>query len=230
MTWDEYARNPAVDAAISRLVYGLGWFYLICALAAAFISRLGRWGRALMVAGSIGLVFLALAYTKDRFYHFGQFFEYALQFGSPLFLIFLLKHGITDRLVLTMKIATSLTFTCHGLYAIGYYPVPGLFMSMTIHILDTDAAQTIMFLKTAGILDYLVAVGIFLPARFSRWFLLYAVFWGAATAAARVLGNFYWQFPLDSLHQWVYEMVYRFPHFLIPASLFLQARAQRQRG
>ncbi len=223
LSWDEFARNPAVDAGIRSVIFGLGVFYLLCALTAVFVKKTGRRGRGLMIAGSAALVLLAVAYTKARFYHFGQFFEYTLQFSSPLFLVYLLGNGLTRRLILSMKIAIALTFTCHGLYALGYYPVPGLFMSMTIHILGTDASQTLFFLKTAGILDFLVAIGIFLPAKFSRWFLLYAIFWGGATALARILGNFYWQFPLDSLHQWAYEAVYRFPHFLIPAAVWLVA-------
>ena len=220
MSWDEFARNPAVDAGVSAFVYGLGWFYLLCSLAAVFIQKLRDWGRGLMVAGSAGLLLLALTYTKARFYHFGQFFEYTLQFASPLFLVYLLKNGLTGSLVSWMKLAIALTFTCHGLYALGYYPVPGLFMSMTIHLLGTNVDQSLAFLKIAGILDFVVAAGIFLPARYSRWILLYALFWGGATALARVLGNFYGQFPLDSLHQWVYEMVYRLPHVLIPAALW----------
>lgn len=227
MSWDEFARNPAVDAAVRKVVIGMGGFYLVCAVGAVFVRKLGRWGRTLMLTGSLALIFLAVAYTKARFYHFGQFFEYALQFSSPLFLIYMLKNGITSRLFLWMKIAIALTFTCHGLYAIGYYPVSGLFMSMTLHILGTDASQTMLFLRTAGILDFVVSVGIFLPSRFSRWLLLYAVFWGGATALARIVGNFYWQFPLDCLHQWVYESVYRFPHFLIPAALWLLIREAR---
>lgn len=218
--WDDFAQNQSVDATISKLVIGIGFFYLACAVVAIFIKCLGKWGRGLMLIGSFALFVLALAYTKEHFYHFGQFFEYSLQICSPVFLVWLLSRGPFHMLIGAMKLNIALTFICHGLYAIGYYPVPGLFLSMTIHVFGTDAAQTATFLKVAGVLDFAVALGIFLPARASKWILLYAVIWGGATAMARIVGNFYWQFPLESLHQWTSEAVYRFPHFLIPAALW----------
>lgn len=229
MSWHSFAQNPSVDAVVQKVIQGLGVFYLLCCVVAVFINRLGRWGRAMMVVGSAMLVLLAAAYAKDHFYHFGQFLEYALQFGSPLFLIWMLRHGPQPQLLASMKIAIALTFTCHGLYAVGFYPVPGLFMSMTVHILGTDAAQTLLFLKTAGIMDFVVSVGIFLPWPISRILLVYATFWGLATSMARVVGNFYWQFPVESLHQWAYEAVYRFPHFLIPAAVWWALRSEESK-
>jgi hypothetical protein len=125
-----------------------------------------------------------------------------------------------------MKVAVALTFACHALYALGYYPRPGYYTEMTMNILGLENSGAIQFLLAAGLLDFVVAVGIFMPAQWSKWILLYAVFWGFATAMARIVGNFYMDFPLDSLHQWAYQAVFRFPHFLVPLLLLLKIEKQ----
>lgn len=221
MSWEEYATHPLGDVWVQRLIFADGIFYAICTLTALFIRRLPGMARVLMWAGAVNLVLLAFLYQKDHFYHVGQFFEYTLQFSSPVFLVIALKqNAISRRLVFWMKVAVALTFTCHGLYALGYYPRPGSFFVMIHHIFDLGQPGMIHFLNTAGVLDLLVAVSIFIPWNGGRWVLTYAAGWGLATSLARIFGNFYWEFPLESLHQWTYEAVSRLPHFLIPLALF----------
>ena len=122
------------------------------------------------------------------------------------------------RLVLYLKIAIAFTFTAHGLYAVGYYPQPGVFVDMLINILHVSEATAKDFLIVAGVLDFAIAIGIFIP-RIAKYFLLYAALWGGLTALARVWANFYWAFALSSLHQNLYETLYRLPHMLIPLAL-----------
>jgi hypothetical protein len=222
MSWEQYVTHPAGDVWIQRMIFADGLFYTLCALTAAFIRRLPTRARWLLWAGAANLVLLALLYQKDHFYHVGQFFEYTLQFSSPVFLaIILKKKSITPRLAFWMKVAVTLTFTCHGLYALGYYPRPGSFYVMTHHIFGFDQTAMTHFLNSAGVLDLVVAAGIFMPWKGARWLLAYAAAWGLATSLARVFGNFFWEFPLESLHQWTCEAVLRLPHFLVPLALFL---------
>lgn len=223
LTWAEYVTHPMGDELFQKFITGQGVFYLICAVVAIFIRQLPKWTRWILILGAMNLIFLAMLYMKDKFYHFGQFFEYALQFGSPLFLyIFLKKEDLSKSLVFWMKVAVALTFTCHGLYAIGYYPTPGTFATMTNNILGLNEGGMQLFLKIAGILDFIIAVGLFLPYRkIQKAVLAYAVFWGVATTLARVFGNFYSDYALSSLHQWGYEALYRFPHFLIPLTILI---------
>ncbi|MEO1262200.1 MAG: hypothetical protein AAFZ15_25565 [Bacteroidota bacterium] len=227
--WDDYVTHPMGDVWFQRFVFFQGIFYLVCAIISVFIRHLPKWCRVFLLIGAVDLIFLALIYMKDRFYHFGQFFEYSLQFGAPLFLYAYLKNDkIPNRLVLWMKIAVALTFTCHGLYAFGYYPRPGSFMTMTQNILGLEALGIHYFLLIAGVLDFIFAAGIFIARKKVLHALLwYGVLWGALTAFARIFGNFYWDFPLESLHQWVFECVYRFPHFLIPLALILILRKKQ---
>ena len=232
MTWEEYVTNPKGDRYFQRFVFIQGIFYSICTLVSLFIRKLPKWTRWLLVVGAVDLIFLALIYMKDKFYHFGQFFEYSLQFGTPLFLFYYLKNEtLSNRLILWMKVAIALTFTCHGLYAIGYYPRPMSFMAMTQNILGLGSTGTDWFLNIAGLLDFVVSVGIFvLKGKAERVFLWYAVLWGALTSVARIIGNFYVDFPLESLHQWVFESIFRFPHFLIPLVLIVAGREKFQRS
>lgn len=230
LTWEEFATSIAVDEAIQRATLALGIFYAVCALTVIFIRKLPAFFKWIVWAGAFLLVFLALIYTKDHFFHVGQFFEYALQFGTPVFFLFALKKGaITERLVIWMKVAIVLTFTCHGLYAIGYYPQPAGFLEMTMRCLAFSQEDAVTFLNIAGAMDYVVAVGIFLPRKRARWFLFYAACWGLATSLARVVGNFYLDFPWLSLHQWLFETVYRLPHFFIPFLLFLKTFERLER-
>ncbi len=220
MTWDEYVSSPRVDNFIQGMIKGFGVFYFVCAVAAIFARKLPEALRWLLPAGSLALMFLAICYMKVSFYSLGQFLEYTLQFSAPVFLFYILKNpGKRSRLILPMKIAIAFTFTCHGLYAVGYYPIPGNFVQMVISILHVGDATAKNFLALAAFMDFLISVLIFLPGRIGRVALLYAVFWGFMTSIARVWANFYPEFWLESLHQWMPETVYRFPHFLIPAAL-----------
>ncbi|MEK7258126.1 MAG: hypothetical protein AAB316_25445, partial [Bacteroidota bacterium] len=87
--------------------------------------------------------------------------------------------------------------------------------------LGVDEQGAKLFLNVVGVLDFVVGAGIFLPEKWARPVLLYAAAWGLATAWARIAGNFYWQFPLSSLHQYLFETVFRLPHFLVPMALYL---------
>ena len=232
LSWDEYVTHPAGDIWFQKFVFVQGIFYLVCVLVAVFIKKLPKWCRWVLVIGALDLVFLALLYMKDKFYHFGQFFEYSLQFGSPLFLVWFLKKGnLSNSLIFWMKVAFALTFTCHGLYAIGYYPQPGTYMTMVYNIMGLDKEGMDLFLSIAGILDFVVAFSVFiLKGKWLRAALWYAVVWGVLTTLARIVGNFYWDFPLESLHQWVYAAVFRFPHFLIPLGLVLLAKSRASKS
>jgi hypothetical protein len=222
-TWQEYVTNIAVDEAIQQFTTGVGIFYAFCCLIAVFIRRLNRCFRLFLWMGAFSLTVLALLYTKDHFYHLGQFFEFTLQIGSPVFLLIALKYGdVSEWLVFWMKTAVALTFACHGLYALGYYPRPASFLEMTMRILGISQTGAIHFLNTAGVLDFVVAAGVFLPSKVAKWVLTYAAAWGLATSLARILGNFYWAFPWASLHQWAHETVFRLPHFFIPLVLLLR--------
>lgn len=219
-SWNEYVSTS--DGAIRTLVRAIGWFYLLGGFGAIFIRKFPKIIIPLLYAGSASLIILAALYAKEKFFHLGQFFEYTLQWSSALLLIALWrKQTFTARMAFWLKIAIALTFTCHGLYAIGYYPRPGGFMEMTMNILHINDQQAVFFLKTAGVLDFLVSVLLFLPGRIGQIALAYCVFWGFFTTLARIWAHFYIEFFPNVFTQWLHESAFRFPHFLIPLIVLL---------
>ncbi len=236
-SWQEFVRLVD-DRTVEVLTVAFGWLYLACAAATLMIGRPGsRWLRGWILVGTAGLAVLALLYMKEHFFHAGQLFEYSLQVVAPLALLYAVvtQDGLGRRSSLYLRWAVSLTFVCHGLYAVGYYPVPGSFMSMTIRILGLTKEGALQFLQVAGWMDFVVGAGVFLPPQWRKWVLWYAAGWGFATAAARVAGNIYGADLSGSLHQWMFETVYRLPHAMIPLLLALDAgirtkKADREGG
>jgi hypothetical protein len=221
LNWSDFVTDPTIDATIQLGIQWVGGLLLLAGLTALFIRRLPSWMKVFVIAGGIVLFLLAVMYMKEKFFHLGQLLEYSLQVGTPFFLLAALRQNLHEKkLILIMKGAIALTFVCHGLYAVGFYPRPGSFMDMTINILGVSNRQAVQFLWAAGILDFIASILIFLPGKWSRAGLLYCVFWGTATSVARVAGNFYIDFWWSSLHQWLPEMIFRFPHFLIPLAVF----------
>jgi hypothetical protein len=225
-TWQEYVTSAATDQFIQHTIVGFGIFYALMAVLTLIVTRKQLEKLTLLyILSSIALVFLAFLYSKEKFFHAGQFFEYAIQFLLPLFFCYGVSRRIEfKKLLLLMKIAIALTFTAHGLYAIGYYPQPGAFVDMLLNIFSMEEATAKSILQIAGILDFVISITIFIP-RLSNYSLIYAALWGGLTALARTWANFYIDFPLDSLHQNLYETIYRLPHMLVPlAALFIWQR------
>ncbi len=218
--WAEFLRNPIYDERISFIIKGFGLIYFLGFLVSIF-SQKKRVLNHLLIFGSLCLCFLAFLYCKEKFYTPAQFLEYSLQYASPLFLFFYLHKKFEGSLILFMKIAIALTFTSHGLYAIGYYPVPGNFMEMTMNILPLSESASNKFLITAGILDVIISILLFIPGKASRYALIYAVCWGALTCFARIAGNFELENLIGSLNQFAFESIYRIPHFIIPLAVLM---------
>jgi len=227
MSYEDFITDIEIDDQIQNGIKAIGWFYMLCALVAVFIRRLPKWASYILWLGSLSLMFLAFLYCKEKFFQWGQFWEYSLQFGAPLFLFFLYNsihkvtssHLVSKSLIFWMKVAIAITFISHGLYALNYYPRPGHFVDMTINILGVGEKTAFQFLNVAGVLDFIVAIGIFFPKKICRYALIYIILWGLATTFARIWGHFYIDMIGDTLSQWVHESVYRFPHFVIPIAV-----------
>ena len=129
----------------------------------------------------------------------------------------------TTRIMAIFYLLTAVVFVAHGMFAIGIYPVPARFVQMTIAILGFSEQATFNFLWIAGLLDFIVAIMLFIP-RISRVAMLYMFFWGTLTALARSVSGFNADFWMESLHAYVYETVIRIPHGMIPLALYLLSR------
>ncbi len=220
MPYEEFITSMDMDDTIQNTIRGFGWFYFGCALVALLIKKVPRLLNYILIVGAVSLIFLAFLYCKEKFFQWGQFWEYSLQFGSPIFLFLLWKkQNVNTSLILLMKIAIAITFISHGLYALDYYPRPGNFTQMVIDILGVSEGNAVHILNTAGVLDFILAIGIFLKGNISKWALIYAIFWGTATTLARIWAHFNLDMIDDTLMMWVHESIYRLPHFLIPLAV-----------
>ncbi|UII32647.1 hypothetical protein LVD17_02210 [Fulvivirga ulvae] len=221
ISWVDYVTSPATDTVIQDLIRLNGLFYLLCAVISVFLHKLKpAWGYVIL-AGAFSLIFLAFLYTKEKFFNIGQFFEYSIQFSTPILLFVLVFREVRlAHFITATKVIVALTFICHGLYAIGYYPRPGSFVDMTINTLYVSEAVAHSLLFIAGLLDFIVAVLIFIPLC-ARPALYYMVVWGFLTATARLTANVYADFFWSSLHQWWFEFTVRLPHAMLPLAAII---------
>ncbi|KAA1247029.1 DoxX-like family protein [Aquimarina sp. RZ0] len=228
VSWQEYATSISTDRFIQNGIRIHGVLYLIAALCSLGIRKnLAKWFRIPIFLGGCSLVLLSILLTKEKFYHVAQFFEHSIQFGLPFILLYTYReHYNQTLLITTSKILIALTFFSHGLYAFGFYPIPGKFIDMVIQIFGCTESTAVIFLYIAGILDFVVAVFIFIP-KTQKYTLWYAVFWGLLTALARIVANFYWDFPIQSIHQNLHEVLYRLSHGVVPLIvLYFQERSK----
>ncbi|WP_299624764.1 hypothetical protein [uncultured Tenacibaculum sp.] len=217
VSWTTYATSPNTDVFVQSLIISKGILYCIAAVSSLLITKKNKKVFKIPIyLGGLSLIILTLLLTKEKFYHFAQFFEHSIQFGLPFVLLYTLKDSFNlDRLIFTLKVLIAITFFSHGLYAFGAYPVPGKFVDMVINIMGVSESFAITFLYVAGILDFVLAVLIFIP-KVDTYALIYAVAWGLLTALARIVANFYIDFPIQSIHQNLYQVIYRLPHGLVP--------------
>ncbi|MBP2832982.1 hypothetical protein J8281_12365 [Aquimarina sp. U1-2] len=214
--WKDYVTSLTTDNSIQASIRINGAIYLIASFCALYyIKSKVVWIRIPIWIGGISLLLLSVLLTKEKFYHSAQFFEHSIQFGLPFVLLLYHKNYNEKRFILILKVLIAITFFSHGLYAFGFYPVPGKFVDMVIQIFGCTEATAKLFLYIAGILDFIIAVLIFIP-RVSTYALWYAVVWGTLTALARVIANFYIDFPLHSIHQNLHQTIYRIPHGTVP--------------
>lgn len=220
LTWEEYLKHPNINSSIQGLVSSIG-FLLVFSSGLALL-RFGKRITKMSLHFSFGLlVFIAFLYHLEKFQTAGQFFEYSLQFMTPLILWYYVKNGVTKLWLALLKVAIALTFISHGLYALGFYPVPANFVAMTIQILPLSQEAAVSLLMVVGILDLIFSIGIFLKGWVFKISVWYCIIWGGLTTSARILANLDLTMFASTMHQWWFESVYRLPHFLIPLLLYL---------
>jgi len=222
LTWHEYVSSPTCNFIIDILIKSVGLFYLACAVLSITIKEKHKQLSKTLLAGSFLLIILSLLFYKSKFYLFGQFIEYSCQMFSPVFLYLMLSYKVNiNKFNFILKSAIALTFVGHGLYALGIYITPGVWIDMAISSLNfaglyptVEQVQQIIYL--AGVLDMILAIGIFLPGRWSSSFLIWAFVWGLLTASSRVVGFMNFDPTWHTFIQWMPQTIMRLPHALIP--------------
>lgn len=217
LEWNEYANSLEVDGKIQFAIKSVGIFLLVLAILVAILNKSNfKYLKVPIFIGGLIQILLALVFTKEAFFQLGQFFEYSLQFVPPFLLLYAYSSRFNlNHFYLIFKFTIGLTFFCHGLYALGFYPVPGNFIDMTISILSVDENTARLFLQIAGVLDFLILIFIFIkPLEF--YTLFYAALWGFLTALARIVAHYDVDFMGQIMHQYTFETIVRLCNFLGP--------------
>lgn len=212
---------PWEEQLLKLIIQVNGFFYLFVALLVLFIQlHSKKWMKYGLYIGGFSLLFLSFLLFKEKSYQIPQFFEHSLQFGVVFTLLYYLKNSDTKKFVFYLKVLITLTFISHGIYALGlFYPIPGNFITMVLHIIPIQESQVVNFLFLMGMIDLLVAILLFVP-KLSKWVVLYAFIWGILTALARMLSGLHDGFFLAIFHQYFFETVYRLVHGLVPLAVY----------
>lgn len=226
--WTDWIASPRVNALTDDVGIAAG-VILVAAGGAAMWAHRQRWWWTVLVATGGALCLLHVLFSgKTHFFHVGYYVEMTLQWATP----FLLLLSVYERLPAStlhflLRVAIALTFAGHGLYAVGYYPVPAAFTNMMMSGFGLDNATAISALRIAGWLDFVAAALLLVPYRVC-WMpaLYYAIGWGALTALARVWSH-YTLYSTDTLlTYWLAESLVRWVHFLVPLALWLRVRRE----
>lgn len=225
LTWASYASSSELNSTIKFLSVFFGVLFVLAAIFVLRYNWKSKLQHFVLLTASLGLVLLAVLLLKSQFYRLGQFFEYSIQFGIPFIFIYYNRSFVKRHLIFLLKLCIAFTFTAHGLYAVGFYPVPGHFLAMVIDILGLSEGNARLFLTIAGCLDFLVAVGLFVP-KITRLALVYAFVWGTLTALVRIIAGFDFSFFIEMLHLNMYQVVYRLAHGLIPLAVLIKLKEE----
>lgn len=235
--WEFWVTDGAVDSAIQTFIRVVGLGLLASAFVAARAwSESGRRQLWLLPVGSLGLLACALLSFKDKNYNPGGLIEWGARVLEPLVLFGLVSGWLNRARALTLlKFAFVTTFVAHGLFAMGYYPVPGNFIDMVINLFGVSEPQARAMLKFAGAVDILLSVAIFAGPRIAIPALAYASVWGLLTALARPASYLAaaWAAPggfsFGGLAYWGLEALTRAAHFGVPlVALILVLAAKRE--
>jgi len=220
ISWEEFVGTGADDGTVQKWMARVGWLYLACTIMALTVRQRSWLQIAVLVLGSGLLTVLSYAKYVSSQRQLPMFVEHGGQMLMPILLVMALALGVRHRITrATAIVALVMTFVGHGSYAIGWWPTPANFYAMTSVILKVDYETARILLRTAGVLDLLVCVGIFLPY-VRRPAAAYAALWGFVTAMARPMagmsmGLYYW-----GADQYLHEAVLRAPHWMIPLYLY----------
>ncbi len=185
-----------------------------------------KWKKRVLLFASFILFGITVLESKEQFFRIGQFMEGSIQWTLPFLLAY--YSPFREKFLFALKLAVSLTFVGHGLYAFGIYPIPGHFLDMVLALFPLDEPQAILFLKVAGVLDFLVAVLIFIPGKWAKYALMYATVWGFLTALARLAVTIELGSEGEGLLWGLTQTVYRLGHGLVPLFLYHNLKKKRR--
>jgi len=226
-SWEEFVGTGFNDGLVQKWMASIRWLFLVCTVLTITVRERSWIQMSGLVLGSGLLALLSYATYVSSQLQPPMFIEHGGQILSPILLVMALSLGADHRVtVSTAIVAVIMTFAGHGCYALGIWPTPGNFYAMTTVILGVEFPTAQSLLRIAGVLDFLVCIGICIP-RLRGVSVLYAAVWGLLTAVARPVAGMSWGLIYWGADQFIHEAVIRAPHFLIPLYLFSLWRKSR---
>lgn len=219
LTWNEFAMIS--DPGITNLLAGLGITLMMLAIVPWIVNSFPklRWVRWLLVPATLILVSDSFARWVGMEFDFGMAIEHSLQMLAPVLLLIATGQGNRTKLwIATLTVGVALTFVGHGLYAIGFHPVPLSFQTMTMKLLRCEQDFAMAFLQIVGWMDFVAAACLFIRP-LKKVGLIYMIGWGLATAFARVISHFDTASTSFGLDPWAAETLVRTSHWLLPLVL-----------
>jgi len=228
ISWDEFVGSGANDGFIQKWVARIGWLYLVCSILTLTVRKKSWIQMAVLIGGSGLLIVLSYAKYLGAQRQVPMFVEHGGQMLIPVILVLALTAGVRHRAtVATAVVAVIMTFAGHGFYALGYHwPTPANFYGMTSVILHVESGTASVILRVAGVLDFLVCIGLLIPS-LRQAAALYAVVWGFLTAIARPVAGMSIDLNYWGADQFLHESVLRAPHFMIPLYLLFLWRGSK---
>ena len=225
--WDEIVGTGANDGLFQTLLSKLYWGYLICAVMAVSATKEKPIQLIVLCLGSLMMSVLMYAKYLKANSQLPMFVEHGGQMLMSALLASALYFGMKHKVTVSVAvIAFITTFAGHGCYAMGFWPTPSQFYGMTTIILGLEYEATTVFLRIAGILDFIVCVGILIPK--TRWYCaIYAAAWGLLTALARPVAGMSMELNYFGADQFLHEALIRAPHYLIPLFLVMLFKKQK---
>ncbi|MEM1359270.1 MAG: hypothetical protein AAGF89_13765, partial [Bacteroidota bacterium] len=237
-SWQEWVTSTSVDRFINWTGRFFGLILFLTGLQILFWQQwVERFGirRVPIVFAFFILLLQHFLIWKDHFWNLGHLLELSLQTSALLIWLLYLYLEIKlpgfkdarEQVIVTraywwgVRLLTAATFVGHGLYAVGYHPVPANFVMMTQSGLGVGEETARQLLWMVGWLDFLAALLLVLPWRKSQLLALcWIIPWAILTSLAR-LWSYGGLVPFDTLlTQWAPEVIRRMPHILVPVALF----------
>lgn len=222
LKWEEYVTSVSIDHNMQNTFQVIGIFLMAGIFFSLFMNKFTKWAERYLIFCSVWLLFLSVIYWKEYFWDLPQFVELTAQWTSPLILV-LIYHSFTRRIniLIILRIILAMTFFGHGLYALGWVPLPGNWVDLVINTFSFSETNAKIFLKIVGAGDILAAFMVFYP-KTEKAGLLYMFIWGSCAALGRITGSYYQEIGfINFIHQQLGEFLIRLPQFLLPAMTLL---------